>query len=35
MVLEEILIKAGYKVVLASDGREGLELFDKNLSIWL
>jgi len=29
MVLEEILLKAGYKVVLASDGKEGLELFNK------
>jgi CheY-like chemotaxis protein len=30
MVLEEILKQAGYKVFLASDGKEGIELFSKN-----
>ena len=30
MTLEEILIQAGYEVILASDGKEGLELFHKN-----
>jgi len=30
MVLEEILKQAGYKVFLASDGKEGIELFNEN-----
>jgi len=29
MVLEEILKQAGYKVFLAADGKEGIELFNK------
>jgi len=30
MIMEEILIQAGYDVVLASDGKEGLERFYEN-----